>query len=190
MRILQVTPYFGEHYGGTERYCYNLSRALVDLGHEVHVYAARITRESPRKEVKDGINIHRFPTPTTIWNINPFPMMLHRLLTNKFDIIHAHSYIYTTSNQALLAKIGRQILRKRTNLILHLHGGLGIPPYLSNQPLKKVAKHFYDATIGKTMMYKKGIFSFSAFLNFIFIPRSGQKPAYSNSTIAALCITF
>jgi glycosyltransferase involved in cell wall biosynthesis len=37
-------------------------------------------------------------------------------------------------------------------LILHLHGGLGIPPYLMHQPLKKIAKQVYDATIGKIMM--------------------------------------
>jgi glycosyltransferase involved in cell wall biosynthesis len=152
MRILQVTPYFGEHYGGTERYCYNLSRALVELGHEVYVYAARIKRSTPRKEVRDGIHIHRFPTPTTIWNINPIPMMLHRLLSNKFDVIHAHSYLYSTSNQALLAKIVRTFVGKYAKLVVHLHGGLGIPPYLKHQPLKKVAKHVYDATLGKVMM--------------------------------------
>jgi glycosyltransferase involved in cell wall biosynthesis len=152
MRILQVTPYFGEHYGGTERYCYNLSRALVKMGHEVHVYAARIKPSTPRREKKDGINIHRFPTPTTVWNINPFPIMLHRLLAKKFDIIHAHSYLYSTSNQALFAKIIRNFVGKYTKLIVHLHGGLGIPPYLKHQPLKKIAKIVYDATIGKAMM--------------------------------------
>jgi glycosyltransferase involved in cell wall biosynthesis len=152
MRILQVTPYFDEHYGGTERYCYNLSRALVDLGHEVHAYAARITKSTPRKETKDGVHIHRFPTPTTIWNINPLTIMFHRIATKKFDIIHAHSYIYSTSNQALLAKILRNCLGKNTKLIIHLHGGLGIPPYLKYQPLKRVTKQVYDATIGKMMM--------------------------------------
>ncbi|MFX1540175.1 MAG: glycosyltransferase family 4 protein [Promethearchaeota archaeon] len=153
MRILQVTPYFGEHYGGTERYSFNLSRALVKLGHEVHVYAARIKSSTPRKEIRYGINIHRFPTPTTIWNINPFSVMLHRLLTKKFDVIHAHSYLYATSNQALLAKMVRNFFHKHTKLIVHLHGGLGIPPYLKHQPLKKIAKYVYDATVGKAMMF-------------------------------------
>lgn len=152
MRILQVTPYFDEHYGGTERYCYNLSRALVELGHEVHVFAAQVNPSTPRKETKDGIQIHRFPTPTIIWNINPVTIMLHQLLTKPFDIIHAHSYLYSTSNQALLAKIVRTLLGKHAKLAIHLHGGLGIPSYLKHQPLKNVAKHVYDATVGKVMM--------------------------------------
>jgi len=152
MRILQVTPYFGEHYGGTERYCFNLSRALADMGHEVHVYAARMKATSLRREKEAGLKIHRFPTPTTIWNINPLTVMLHRLVANEFDIVHAHSYLYFTSNQALLAKILRNSLRKKSRLILHLHGGLGIPPYLNLQPTKRVAKQVYDATVGKLMM--------------------------------------
>lgn len=152
MRILQVTPYFEEHYGGTERYCFNLSKVLVERGHEVHVYAARITPKSPRREERAGIKVHRFPTATTIWNINPVTVMLHRLVTNNYDVVHVHSYLYFTSNQALLAKILRSVFRKKTTVVLHLHGGLGIPPYLRSQSLKKVAKHVYDLSIGKVMM--------------------------------------
>jgi glycosyltransferase involved in cell wall biosynthesis len=152
MRILQVTPYFNEHYGGTERYCYNLSLALAELGHEVHVYSARIKNSSLRKEERDGISIHRFPTACTIWNINPLSIMLHRLISSDFDIIHVHSYLYTSSNQAVLAKILRAAIRRRTSIILHLHGGLGIPPYLKHQAIKKIAKQVYDATLGKIMM--------------------------------------
>ena len=152
MRILQVTPYFGEHYGGTERYCFNLSKALVEMGHDVQVFASRIKPATKCKEEIAGIKIHRFPTPTTIWNINPFSPMIHRLLTGNYDVVHVHSYLYFSANQALLAKIIRTAFRRKMSIVLHLHGGLGIPPYLKHQPIKKVAKHVYDATIGRIMM--------------------------------------
>ena len=152
MRILQVTPYFCEHYGGTERYCFNLSRELIKLGHEVHVYTSHIESDAPRIETRAGIKIHRFPTIMNIWNINPLSIITHRMVQSNFDIIHVHSYIYFNSNQAVLAKIIRTYLRKKTKLILHLHGGLGTPPYLDKQPIKKTIKRFYDKTVGKVMM--------------------------------------
>ena len=79
----------------------------------------------------------------TIWNINTLTFMLPALTRSKSDIFHIHSYLYLTSNQAILAKI----MNKRSAL-LHLHGGVGVPPYKVSRS-KLAAKHFYDRSLGK-----------------------------------------
>jgi len=152
MRILQVTPFLGEQYGGTERYCINLSKELVKLGHEVEIFTSRLMRETPLKSEDSGIRIRRFYTPKVIWNINPLTIMLHKLLRSEHDIVHVHSYLYFSSNQAVLAKIVRAVLHNQKPLLLHLHGGIGVPDHLRRNTVKQVIKRIYDATIGRVMM--------------------------------------
>jgi glycosyltransferase involved in cell wall biosynthesis len=152
MRVLHVTPFFQEQYGGTERYCHNLCTELAKLGHDVEVYTARINSNTPLVSHTNGVRVRRFYTPTVVWSINPLSFMLHRLLQSDHDIIHVHSYLYFASNQAVLAKILRSITHRRTRLLLHLHGGIGSPIYLRSKPLKKVAKSVYDAVIGRAMV--------------------------------------
>ena len=66
MKILQVIPCFAPawDYGGPLRVCYELSKELVQRGHEVTVYTTdafnsknRITKS---EEVIDGIRVRRF----------------------------------------------------------------------------------------------------------------------------------
>jgi colanic acid/amylovoran biosynthesis glycosyltransferase len=81
--------------------------------------------------------------PVAVWNINPLTLMLPLLMKSDSDVFHIHSHLYLTSNQATLAKF----LKKRKSL-LHLHGGVGDPPYLVSWP-KLAAKRFYGRTLGK-----------------------------------------
>jgi glycosyltransferase involved in cell wall biosynthesis len=48
------------HYRGSSTHVYELSRNLVQLGHEVHVVARRVNLSQQKEEVLDGIRIHRF----------------------------------------------------------------------------------------------------------------------------------
>jgi glycosyltransferase involved in cell wall biosynthesis len=152
MKVLQVTPFFGEQYGGCERYAYNLSRELAKLGHEVEVFTARMNRLTSQRSNIEGVRVHRFYTPKVVWNINPINFMLHRLLTAEHDIVHVHSYLYFSSNQAVLAKILRSIVHRRTRLLLHIHGGVGEPSNLRLRPYKRVLKTAYDFTVGRLSM--------------------------------------
>jgi len=68
--------------------------------------------------------------------------LLPSLIESDADIFHVHSYLYTTSNQAILAKI----LKKR-QAVLQLHGGVGIPPYDVGF-IKHFIKHIYDKSLG------------------------------------------
>ncbi len=73
--------------------------------------------------------------------------MLNNLIREKADVVHAHSYIFFTSNQAALArKINQQ------PLLLHLHGAISaIPPkgYRSLRFQYLTMKPIYDRTFGK-----------------------------------------
>jgi len=53
MKIALIHKNFS-HYGGTERYITNLSKALLNAGHEVHVFANKW-------EEADGVNFHKVP---------------------------------------------------------------------------------------------------------------------------------
>lgn len=149
MKVLQVTPFFGEQFGGTERFCHNLSRQLVERGHEVEVFTARTLASSPKSEIINGVRVFRSCTPTVIWKINPLTILLHKLLRSKYDVIHIHSHLYFSSNQAILARIFR--LGRFSPLVLHLHGGIGTPPG-GIHPGKRIIKKIFDRTVGSITM--------------------------------------
>lgn len=111
--------------------------------HDVHIYTTTRYLDRVGTSLHEGVTLHRSYAPVTIWNINPLTCMLPALTESEPDVFHIHSYLYLTSNQAVLAKL----MRKRKSL-LHLHGGVGIPPYLASLP-KLAAKRFYDSTLGK-----------------------------------------
>ena len=65
MKIAQVTPYFHPHLGGVESHVRDLSRKLVELGHEVEVVTSMYKPGLPAEEVVDNFTVHRLP----IWAI-------------------------------------------------------------------------------------------------------------------------
>lgn len=137
---------YARNEGGSERYCFNLSKSLQDLGHEPTIYTSKYPSNTPVYEKYEGIPIIRFRTWWFALQINPmgfFWKALDRHL-NEFDLVHVHSYIFFLSNQVAML---RKFMRKFP-FILHLHGGLGyIPPALMG--IKAYAmKVFYDSTIG------------------------------------------
>ncbi len=152
MKILQVTPFFGEQFGGTERFCYNLSRQLVNRGHQVDVYTSRTIPTTPKHEIVEGVQVFRFYTPTVIWQINPIAIMFQKLLNVKYDIIHIHSHLYFASNQTFLAKIIRTTFSSYPPVVLHLHGGLGAPPSMGISSWQRVIKNVFDKTLGAISM--------------------------------------
>ncbi len=71
-------------------------------------------------------------------------------MDEEFDVIHAHSYIFASSNQAALTRLFR-----RTPLMLHLHGGIdaSVPPGGFSDRFKiHFKKAVYDRSIGKMTM--------------------------------------
>jgi len=149
MRVLMVPGFAPSRYarneGGSERFCFNLSKRLQALGHELTIYTSKYPPNTPIYELYDGVPIIRFRTWYFAMQINPLSFLwkaLDRHL-NEFDIVHAHSYIFFVANNvALLRKM------KRFPFILHLHGGLEyIAPSLMGVKASAM-KIFYDASVG------------------------------------------
>jgi len=147
LRIAHISPFAGDWFGGTERYCFQLSKILAKK-HDVHIFASRLRKDAPLIEEVSGVIIHRCYAPKVLWNINPLVFMMPALWKEKFDVIHVHSHLYFSSIQAAILRI----LRKYP-LLLHIHGGLGIPPMRNTPAIQKVAKVFYDKTISP-MLFK------------------------------------
>ncbi|RLI57505.1 MAG: hypothetical protein DRP09_03145 [Candidatus Thorarchaeota archaeon] len=128
--------------GGSERYVYNLSKEQ-SKEHDVHIFTT--TRHLDRVGTNEdgGISIHRFYAPKVVWNMNPLTLMLRPLVNSESDVYHIHSYLYFSSNQAVIAR-----LLKKRKALLQIHGGVGIPPYDLGW-FKLAAKHFYDCSLGK-----------------------------------------
>jgi len=143
-----VIPYFYPNIGGSERYCYELSRRLVKKGHEVSVLTTKLHKNHPSYEIIEGINIFRYPMLFDFMGSNPISYIIHGLKNIEGDIIHSHSYIFLTSLQATIMS---KYYKKIPNII-HLHGGLDdgitVPDYSTN--IKMLLKNrIYDNTLGK-----------------------------------------
>ncbi|MFB0562632.1 MAG: hypothetical protein ACETWM_15610 [Candidatus Lokiarchaeia archaeon] len=63
MKILQVTPFLNEQHGGTEIFCFNLSKLLAQIGHEVHIFTSKIKSKTPKYQYLEGVHVHRFNAP-------------------------------------------------------------------------------------------------------------------------------
>ena len=150
MKIAHICPFVGEQMGGSERYVWNLAEAQ-SAEHEVHIYTTTKNFDAVGIMDYDGITIHRSFTPVVVWNINPITVMLHSLTKSDADLFHIHSHLYTTSNQAALAKL---LTKKKS--ILQLHGGVGLPPYDAGL-VKLLAKQIYSKSFGSFTIHHSDI---------------------------------
>ena len=59
MKFCMVLEFFTPHYnGGGERRYYELTKRLVECGHQVDVLTMRV-KDAPDHETINGVNIHR-----------------------------------------------------------------------------------------------------------------------------------
>ncbi len=153
MRVLQVTPFFAEGYGGTERYSYFLTKYLANNGTDVTVFTSHLLKNSQRDYyLKPNLRVRRFLTLGNVWGINPLALMFPSLLADldDFDVVHIHSYLYFTSNQVALAKIYRSFINTdNPPIITQIHGGIGIPKFVKVTQYKRFGKRFYDLIFGR-----------------------------------------
>lgn len=100
MRILQVVPTYlpATRYGGPIYSVHGLSRGLVELGHEVHVFTTNVDGPGVSKVPVgqpvgiDGVAVWYFPVvhPRRIYRAPALGRALQRMLS-QFDIVHLHS---------------------------------------------------------------------------------------------------
>lgn len=114
-RILMLSWEFPpKTIGGLARHVYDLSRALVQLGEEVHVLTSS-SPGCPSREVVDGVVVHRLNTMGDegkdflqwIFYLNGAMLnYAHTLFTleGPFQIIHAHDWLVAYAAEALKKK--------------------------------------------------------------------------------------
>ncbi|AGK60068.1 Glycosyltransferase [Archaeoglobus sulfaticallidus PM70-1] len=149
MKILQVIPYFvpAWGYGGPVRVAYELSKRLVEKGHEVTVYTTDTLSKDSRVNKKvqeiDGIRVQYFPNLSNklAWNHNIFlsPSMISivKKRIQNFDIIHMHEY--RTFQNIVVYNYAKKY---GVPYVLQAHGSL--PRMIAKQNLKKL----FDFTWG------------------------------------------
>lgn len=109
MKILRVV---GDLYpfvvGGLEIHAHEMSKYQAILGHEVTVYTSNLDRR-PIHEFKDGYNIIRYNNIIKLMGNSICPNLFFKLFNDRydFDIIHAHSHLFFSTNLcALVRKFG------------------------------------------------------------------------------------
>jgi glycosyltransferase involved in cell wall biosynthesis len=100
LRILHVVPtyYPAVRYGGTIRCVHGLAAALVQRGHEIHVYTTSMDGDSDldvpldRPVDLDGVAVHYFRVPA-LRRLHWAPSLQRRLRQTvaDFDVVHLHS---------------------------------------------------------------------------------------------------
>jgi glycosyltransferase involved in cell wall biosynthesis len=138
MKVVQTPARFYPYIGGVESYVLNLSKHLVELGHEVAVICAN----EPNAEIRniaDEFRIKRLSYIHKIANTNITLGLPFELLNADFDLIHTHLPTPWSADWSAIAAIAR-----RKPLVLTYHndivgdGFAGNLAYLYNHANLKV----------------------------------------------------
>lgn len=155
MNILQVTNFFKPSWetGGVTKVAYEISKNLIERGHEVTVYTtdgfkSRLDVEKNKPLDVDGIttyyfrNLSVFITNTMNLPIPYFLPFVVRKEIKKFDIIHIHEH------RTMLAVVIHYYAKKyKIPYVLQAHGS--VLPFFQKQRLKKIFDLFYGNNILK-----------------------------------------
>jgi glycosyltransferase involved in cell wall biosynthesis len=121
MKILRVvSDLYPSVVGGIGMHAHEMSKLQAKLGHDITVYTANKGNE-PREDFRDGYKIIRLKNDLKLMG-NSISFRLFRELfkiRNDFDIVHAHSHLFFSTNLcALVRKLGSP------PLVITTHGGL------------------------------------------------------------------
>ena len=144
MKILQVHSFFYPHVGGSETYVLELSKRLIQRGHQVVVVTSKLPG-TLEHECIEGIKViriagHYFPkVPYFLFSPRLLEVLMR--LAPQFDLIHSHVRFFLSTNcVAFLRKI-----QKNLCFVLTLH---------ATQPKTQIAtlqrlENFYEHTLGR-----------------------------------------
>jgi glycosyltransferase involved in cell wall biosynthesis len=157
MKILRVTSDLYPHViGGIGIHTHKMSEDQVQMGHDVTVFTSNISNQDKMVSAP----IYRLEISKGVINLlgNTFsPVLLLKLLKkrNEYDIIHAHSHLFFSTNMcALIRRIGS------APLVITNHGimSASAPDWLNNIYLKTLGRwtlNSADAIICYTPEEKK-----------------------------------
>lgn len=144
MKILQVTNFFKPSWesGGPARVAYEISKKLIERGHEVTVYTtdgfkSRLNVKTNKSIEIDGMKTYYFRNLSSYLSremVLPIPYYLPMVVRREimdFDVIHIHEY------RTVLAIVIRYYAKKYgIPYVLQAHGSL--PIIIKRQRLKKI----------------------------------------------------
>jgi glycosyltransferase involved in cell wall biosynthesis len=140
MKILQTPVRFYPFVGGVENYVYNLSKELIEFGHEVTVVCANEPKVKSRETI-EGIGVKRLNYIGKIANTNITLKLPLELLKEDFDIVHTHLPTpWSADWSTIISKI------KNKPLILTYHNDI-----VGNGFAKGIA-NFYNLTSLKLVL--------------------------------------
>ena len=106
MRILRVAQkIYPDVKGGAPYHVHAMSRDQAEMGHNVTVLTLRHDPTLPHIEEQEGYTLVRYdPTVTLLGNDISTGVAQHLRNVEDFDVIHAHSHIYFSTNLAALKR--------------------------------------------------------------------------------------
>ena len=105
MRILRVAQKcYPDVTGGGPYHVHAMSRDQAAMGHDVTVLTVRASPDLPHLEHRAGYTIVRYDPAVTLFGNAISPGLARFLATNSFDVVHAHSHLYASTNIAALTR--------------------------------------------------------------------------------------
>ena len=143
MRIVQVIPYFSPVFGGEVNFCYNLSRHMVNRGHEVTILTSDYLYDEEYAHQLKGVEVIPFRTYAQIGRITYTPTIRKwiREYACKKDVFHLHSF-RTYQNIVMV----NELVKMRKPYLMEAHGSLPIMG-------KEYSKKAYDYLWGQKLLF-------------------------------------
>ncbi|OLZ40770.1 glycosyl transferase family 1 [Natrinema saccharevitans] len=106
MRILRVAQkLYPDTKGGGQYHVHAMSRDQAAMGHDVTVLTVRSDPDLPHVETRDGYTVVRYDPAATLLGNDISPGVANYLATaDAFDVVHAHSHLYFSTNLAALKR--------------------------------------------------------------------------------------
>ncbi len=143
MKSLQIIPYFAPRWGGNVNVCYNLSKELNKLGHDVTIITTAFEYDPDYAQSLKNIEVMPFGRVANLGMFLYSPKMKSWLRSNisEYDIVHLHSFRSYQSNVA--SKYAKKF---NVPCIVQPHGSL---PRIVE---KKSLKQLYDVVWGNDIL--------------------------------------
>ncbi|MBZ6496467.1 glycosyltransferase family 4 protein [Natrinema longum] len=106
MRILRVAQkLYPDTKGGGQYHVHAMSRDQAALGHDVTVVTVQSDPDLPHIETRDGYTVIRYdPTASLLGNDISSGVAQYLASAAEFDVMHAHSHLYFSTNLAALKR--------------------------------------------------------------------------------------
>ncbi len=146
-KLLIFAPYYPPHVGGLESHSAEFNYHLAKKGYQITVFTSQLPKNTPLQEIKDNIEIIRFPAFEIVpnyplpkfWSLKFWKLFIS-LFKKDFNIVISRTRFFLSSFMALIfAKI------KKTPLLHIEHGSDFVQ--LSSKFKSLIAK-IYDYTFG------------------------------------------